>query len=207
MLSWIPVAVEQAGTGPEGGNAMNTITRLPAVETPSLMLREIEARDADPFCNFMMQEKYQRHIAVKLASEQEIKAFVTRSIARQGDDRRNAFHLAAEEKLSGEAIGDGFLILQRPKTVEIGWGLHPAMWRMGLGTEIGTALLGLAFERLKAENVWCKVMGGNTASAKLARRIGMRHLKSHPDYPTSPGRSGIVEFYAISERDYFDLGY
>jgi SpoVK/Ycf46/Vps4 family AAA+-type ATPase len=40
-------------------------------------------------------------------------------VARQGDDRRNCFHLAAEEKLSGEAIGDGFLILQHPKTVEI----------------------------------------------------------------------------------------
>lgn len=186
---------------------MNTLTRLPAVDTPSLLLREIELRDTTAFVNFMTQESYQRHIAVRLASEQEVRAFVTRSVARQGDERRNVFHLAAEEKLSGEAIGDGFLILQRPRTVEIGWGLHPAMWRMGLGTEIGAALLGLAFERLKAENVWCKVMGGNKASARLARRIGMRHLKSHPDYPTAPGHSSLVEFYAMAESDYFDLAY
>ena len=186
---------------------MNTITRLPAVETPSLVLREIELRDTPSFCNFMTQESYQRHIAVRLASDNEVRSFVTRSVARQGDERRNVFHLAAEENLSGEAIGDGFLILQRPKTVEIGWGLHPAMWRMGLGTEIGQALVAIAFERLKAENVWCKVMGGNEASARLARRIGMRHLKSHPDYPTAPGHSGLVEFYAMSEGDYFDLSY
>lgn len=186
---------------------MSTITRLPAVETPSLVLREIELRDSLSFSNFMTQEAYQRHIAVRLASEQEVRAFVTRAVARQGDERRTVFHLAAEEKLSGEAIGDGFLILQRPRTIEIGWGLHPAMWRMGLGTEIGEALLGLAFERLKAENVWCKVMGGNEASTRLARRIGLRHLKSHPDYPTAPGHSGLVEFHAMSDSDYFDLSY
>ena len=186
---------------------MTTITKLSAVETPSLVLREIELRDTATFCNFMVQENYQRHIAVRLKDEREIRSFVTRAVARQGDDRRSVFHLAAEEKLSGEAIGDGFLILQRPKTVEIGWGLHPAMWRMGLGTEIGRALVSIAFERLKAENIWCKVMGGNQASAKLARRIGMRHLKSHPDYPTTPGKSGVVEFYAMSESDYYDLSY
>lgn len=186
---------------------MTTLTRLPAVETASLLLREIEPRDASSFCNYMMQESYQRHIAMRLRSEAEVRAFVTRSIARQGDERRNVFHLAAEEKLTGETIGDGFLIMKHPNTVEIGWGLHPAMWRMGLGTEIGQALMGLAVERLKAENVWCKVMGGNAASARLARRIGLRHLTSHADYPTAPGQTGKVAFYALSASEYFEQGY
>lgn len=186
---------------------MTTLTRLPAVETPSLVVREIEPRDSEPFCGFMMQENYQRHIAMRLSSEAEVKAFVNRSVARQDDERRNVFHLAAEEKHSGEAIGDGFLIVQRPKTLEIGWGLHPAMWRMGFGTEIGRALLGLAFERLKAERVWCKIMMRNTASVKLAARIGLKHLQSHPDYPTGQGGHGAVEFYAMSSSDYFDMGY
>ena len=186
---------------------MTILTRLPALETPSLLLREIEARDAGPFCNFMMQEAYQRHIAIRLASPAEVKTFVKRAVARQGDERRSVYHLAAEEKLSGEAIGDGFLIRQRPKAVEIGWGLHPAMWRMGLGSEIGQALLSLAFERLKADNVWCKVMAGNAGSARLAQRIGMRHLKSHSDFPASSGQTGEVAFYAMSAADYFERGY
>jgi [ribosomal protein S5]-alanine N-acetyltransferase len=186
---------------------MTTMTRLPAVETPSLVLREIEIRDTEAFSGFMMQDAYQRHIAMKLSSEAEVRAFVNRSVARQGDDRRNVFHLAAEEKMSGEAIGDGFLIVQRPRTLEIGWGLHPAMWRMGLGTEIGQALIGLAFERLKAERVWCKVMTPNSASARLAKRIGMKHLQSHPDYAAGGGRFAPVEFYAMSAEDYFDLVY
>lgn len=186
---------------------MTTLATVPAVETRQLILREIELRDAEAFCGFMMQEAYQRHIAMRLSSEAEVKAFVTRSVARQGDDRRNVFHLAAEEKYSGEAIGDGFLIQQKPGTLEVGWGVHPAMWRMGFGGEIGQALLGLAFERLKAQRVWCKVMRANTASAKLAKRIGLKHLQSHSDYPAGGGRTSPVEFYGLSAEQYFDLPY
>lgn len=186
---------------------MTTLSIVPAVETPNLVVREIELRDAEAFTGFMTQEAYQRHIAMRLANEAEVKAFVARSVARQGDERRNVFHLAAEEKVSAEAVGDGFIIRQRPRTLEIGWGVHPAMWQMGLGTEIGQALLGLAFERLKADRVWCKVMSRNTASLRLAERIGMKHLQSHPDYPAGGGRDGPVEFYAMSAADYFDRAY
>lgn len=186
---------------------MTTITKLPAVETKSLVLREIEQRDAATFGTFMTQDDYQRHIAMRLASEQDVRAFVTRAVAHQEDDRRNCFHLAAEEKLSGEAIGDGFLNLQHPNTVEIGWGLHPAMWGMGLGTEIGQALLCLAFEKLRADSVWCKVVDGNEASARVAMRIGLRYLKSHPRYPVTADRCTRVDFYAMDESDYFNRPY
>jgi RimJ/RimL family protein N-acetyltransferase len=186
---------------------MKTLTMLPAVESPHLVLREIELRDVKPFSGFMTQEPYQRHIALRLANDVEVRAFVTRSVARQGDERRNVFHLAAEEKSSGEAVGDGFIIVQRPHLLEIGWGVHPAMWAMGLGTEIGRALLGLAFERLKAQRVWCKAMTANEASGKIARRIGMRHVQSHSDYPAGGGKFAAVDIYALTTAEYFDLAY
>lgn len=186
---------------------MRTIISLPPVETPSLMLREIEARDAAAFCNFMMQEDYQRFIAIRFNRPGDIAAFVGRAVSRQTDERRGVFHLAAEEKPTGEAIGDGFLIIGRPGSVEVGWGLHPAMWQMGLGTEIGRALLGLAFERLGARQAWCKVMSGNTASARLAQRIGMMHAATHPEYPVAAGQHGKVDVFAITAEAYFESGY
>lgn len=186
---------------------MTTLTIVPSVETPNLIIREIEMRDIAAFAGFMTQEAYQRHIAMRLASEADVKAFVVRSVARQGEERRNVFHLAAEEKVSGEAVGDGFIIRQRPRLLEIGWGVHPAMWGMGLGIEIGRALLGLAFERFRADRVWCKVMRRNVASARLAQRIGMTQLPSHPDRPAGEEREDMIEFYAMSVDDYHDLDY
>jgi hypothetical protein len=50
------------------------------------------------------------------------------------------------------------------------------MWSCGFGTEIGTALLGLSFERLAAKSVWCKIMRANSAPPSW-RCIGMAHEK------------------------------
>jgi len=186
---------------------MRTLTWLPAVETPALIVREIEPRDWRAFSGFMLAANYQRHIAMRLKDEDEVKAFVTRTVARQGDERRNVFHLAAEDKESGKAIGDGFIILQRKGLAEIGWGVNPRYWKKGLGSEIGRVLLGLAFERLAAGRVWCKVMTPNEASSKLARRIGLRHLRSHANYPAGGGRIEAVEIFALTAAEYFDQPY
>jgi len=123
---------------------MRTLTWLPGVETPALIVREIEPHDWRAFSRFMLSPTYQRHIAMRFKDEDEVKAFVTRTVARQGDERRNVFHLAAEAKSTGETIGDGFIILQRKGLAELGWGVDPRHWHQGLGTQIGRALLGLS---------------------------------------------------------------
>jgi [ribosomal protein S5]-alanine N-acetyltransferase len=186
---------------------MKTLTRLPAVDTPNLVVCEMTPRHAKGFAGFMTQPRYQRYTAVRLRTDAEVKVFVARSIARQGDERRNVFHLAAEERSSGEAIGDGFIIAQQGQVYELGWGVHPAMWSMGFGREIGQALLGLSFERLKAKRVWCKIMCANVASTKLAKRIGMRHEKPFADYPIGDGRFEAVDIYAMTAEEYFERAY
>lgn len=186
---------------------MTIATILPAVETKALVLREIEARDWKAFSHYMTQGAYQRHIAMRLRNEDDVKNFVTRQVARQGDERRHVFHLAAEEKARGVAVGDGFIILGRGGAAEIGWGVSPGHWGKGYGTEIGRALVGLAVERVGAAKVWAKVMAANTASLKLARRIGLTHERSHPDYPAGHGRFEAVEFFTLSAEDYFNTGY
>ncbi len=186
---------------------MTIVTIIPAVETPSLVLREIETRDWKAFAHFMTRETYQRHIAMRLRNEDDVKNFVTRQVARQGDERRHIFHLAAEDKKRTLAVGDGFIILGRGGLAEIGWGVAPDLWGRGFGTEIGRALTGLAFERVGAVRVWAKVMASNASSLRLAQRIGLKHERSHPDYPAGQGRFEAVEFFAMSAEDYFDAAY
>lgn len=187
---------------------MTIVTMLPAVDTPRLTLREIALDDAADLAGFMMQHDYQRFITMKLRSEAEVAAFVARCVSRQHDEARHIYHLAAEEQVSGEVVGDGFLIVQKDRSVEVGWGLHPAMWSLGLGTEIGEALLAQAFERLKARTVWCKVMAGNRGSAGLARRIGMRHEKvmvMSQDGVQKNAKS--VDIFTMSAEQYFERTY
>ena len=186
---------------------MRTLTWLPGVETPALIVREIEPHDWRAFSRFMLSPTYQRHIAIRFKDEDEVKAFVTRTVARQGDERRNVFHLAAEAKSTGATIGDGFIILQRKGLAELGWGVDPRHWHQGFGTQIGRALLGLLFERLAVNRGWCKVMASNVASSRLARRIGLKHLRSHANYPAGGGRIETVEIFALTAKEYFELPY
>ena len=186
---------------------MKTLSTIPAIETPNLVLREIETLDSTDLACFMTQARYQRHIAHKLKDMDEVKEFVRRQVAVQNDSHRRVYHLAAEERLSTEVVGDGFLICHQDHSLEMGWGLHPALWSMGFGTEIGRALLGIGFEKLRAKTMWCKIMSANGASKKLAKRIGMVHSKTHVDYPVGQGRFEPVDIYTLAADQYFDLPY
>jgi [ribosomal protein S5]-alanine N-acetyltransferase len=186
---------------------MSTLVSLPPLETQSLILRELRLRDVRNLAAFMTQQRYQRHITHRLRDEAAVAEFVRRQVAVQGDQRRQVYHLAAEEKLSGDAVGEGFIISHGAGEYEIGWGVHPAMWSMGMGTEIGRALLALCFERLLAKAVWCKVMAPNTASATVARRIGMSASGGQEDFPVGQGRTERIDIFRLSVSGYFDLPY
>jgi [ribosomal protein S5]-alanine N-acetyltransferase len=186
---------------------MLTLPVIAAIDTPNLILREIAEGDGADMTCFMTQARYQKHIAHRMKDANAVKLFVARQLAAQGDARRNVFHLAAEERHSGEVVGDGFLIMLQDESLEIGWGLHPALWQVGFGTEIGRALLGIGFERFKAKSISCKVMRNNVASLRLARRIGMKQKAAREDYPVGQGRFEQVDIFAISIETYFDLPY
>ena len=186
---------------------MPAVVAVPVLETPTLLLREIRSRDVSQLSAFMTQQRYQRHIAHRLRDEAAVADFVRRQVAVQGDLRRQIYHLAAEEKLSGEVVGEGFIISHGGSDYEVGWGVHPAMWSMGLGTEIGKALLAIGFERLKAKSILVQDHGPQWSIVDSCRRIGMSEAGSQTDYPIGNGRFERVCIYRIADESYFDLPY
>lgn len=186
---------------------MPALLTIKAIETPHLVLREMERSDSDELAAFMTQPRYQRHITHRMRDGAMVQDFVRRQIAARGDSRRHVYHLVAEEKLSSDVVGDGFVIVHGDGSHELGWGVHPAMWSMGLGTEIGRGLLAISFENLGAKTAWSKVMTANAASAKLAKRIGMCLTASHTDYPLGQGKFGQVDIFGMTTAEYYDLPY
>jgi [ribosomal protein S5]-alanine N-acetyltransferase len=180
---------------------------LHPVDTPQLVLRELAKADASHLAAFVTQPKYQKFITHRLKDEPMVQDFVARQLVAQRDSRRQVFHLVAEERFSGEVVGDGFIIRHVDSSHEVGWGVHPAMWSLGFGSEIGRALLGIAFERLRAKSVWCKVMSENKASARLARRIGLKTLETIAAYPVGQGRTTQVTMFGLKAQEYFELPY
>ncbi len=186
---------------------MGTKVEIKGIETPGLIIRDMVASDARSFARYMLREEYQATIAVRYQTAADVQKFVARCLRRQAALTRSVFHLSAELKASSQVIGDGFIIMNRPKTFEIGWGVHPELWGRGFGTEIGNALMAIAFEKLGATTVWAKSFVNNAASIRLCNRLGMTQDRVSQNHPVAPGFRTDVSFHSISATDYFDAPY
>jgi RimJ/RimL family protein N-acetyltransferase len=95
-----------------------------------------------------------------------------RTLEQEGD----ALILGAERADSGELIGDLMLrwLSAEHSCGEIGYVFNPAHGGNGYAAEAAHALLHLAFGELGLHRVIARVDARNTASARLAARLGMR---------------------------------
>lgn len=89
----------------------------------------------------------------------------------------------------GEIVGAA--MLNRPRdlqgqrdrsVVQVGWHLAPRVWGRGLATEAGRRLLRYGFETLGLSRIICLVEPPNTASIRVAERLGMAHVGRTTQY-------------------------
>ena len=83
---------------------------------------------------------------------------------------------AMELKETGELVGDCGLVVQEvdgDDMVEVGWHVHRAHWGQGLAPEAGAACRDHAFRDLGLERVVSLIRPENTASRRVAEKIGM----------------------------------
>ncbi len=185
----------------------HTAIQISGVETKALLLREIQASDARAFADYMLRDDFQRTIAMRHKSALEVQRFVARCVRRQALPNRTSFHLACDLKLTSSVIGDGFIVLHRPKSAELGWSVHPDMWGRGFGTEIGNALIGIAFEKLKCDTVWAKSFVENRASIRLMERNGLTFDRKEVDMNVAEGVRTDVVYHSMNADAYFDASY
>jgi ribosomal-protein-alanine N-acetyltransferase len=78
------------------------------------------------------------------------------------------------DKASGEVIGYCGFRINEGRT-ELHYLLARAYWCAGLATEAARAALRYAFEELRLTEIIALVRPENTASARVLKKIGMRH--------------------------------
>lgn len=81
----------------------------------------------------------------------------------------------ASSATASEVVGDVALWTEGadPTKAEIGWVFHPDHGGHGYATEAATAMLRVAFDHYRLRRVVAQMDARNTASARLAERIGM----------------------------------
>jgi RimJ/RimL family protein N-acetyltransferase len=126
--------------------------------------------------------------------------YAARDLAAEGD----VVILAIEVASTGTVVGDVMLRLASAahRTGELGYVVNPAHGGHGYATEAAHTLLHLAFDELGWHRVVARVDARNTASADVARRLGMRQEAHHVENEWFKGEWSDELTFALLDREW-----
>jgi RimJ/RimL family protein N-acetyltransferase len=156
------------------------------VRTERLVIRPYTADDLDDFADIQRRPDVVEYmfwpIRDRAASKRHLADRCRKTRLEQGHDFLGlAVELPDEPSLnprpgSGRVIGDVSLLLRNvpARQLEVGWVMNPDFAGKGYATEASRAMLDIAFRRAGAHRVVAQLDARNTASARMAERLGMR---------------------------------
>ncbi|MEY9257450.1 RimJ/RimL family protein N-acetyltransferase [Brevibacterium epidermidis] len=157
--------------------------------TDRLRLRSYRETDAEAHLPIYSREDVSRFLLQDPWTAKVAETEIAKRLTRTGletESRTLALVIETADGLysleGSRVIGDIALWLEdgSDEKAEIGWILDPAASGHGFATEAAIAVLNVAFDHYGLHRVFAQMDSRNTASAKLARRIGMReeaHLR------------------------------
>ena len=145
---------------------------VPRVETQRLLLREWRDGDLDAYAELSSDPQVMRHLGGPVDREQ-----TWRGMALHAGHwaLRGYGNWVLERRADGVLVGRAGL--WNPEGwvgLEVGWTLARHAWGQGYATEAGRAAIDWAWATLGAERLISLIRPDNTASARVAQRLGMR---------------------------------
>lgn len=147
------------------------------VRSARLSLRPLSAADTTALLAYRSRADVCRYVPFTPMDTAIIAERLGTAWARTSlNDEGQNLTLGVEVTDTGELVGDVVLMWhsREHRGGEIGYVLNPEFGGHGYATEAVRRLLGLAFDDLGLHRVIARVDARNDASARLARRMGMR---------------------------------
>ncbi len=144
--------------------------------TSRLALRPFEDSDFEAVHAYASNTRVTRYQTWGPNSTSDTRCFIQRARGLLLEAGPRDLHLAVEETAHRRVIGGCELLPRRTEyhEYEIGYSIHPDHWGRGFGREAVTRLLYFAFEEVAAHRVFAYIDPENTASIRLAERVGLR---------------------------------
>jgi hypothetical protein len=167
----------------------------------------------------MKHEDYWRNLPMQPPTLESVRSFVEKCLREQTGNPRTNYFLAAVSKETGEVIGEAILriVSLRHGQAEIGWGVDGQYTGLGLGAEIGRAMLSFGFgldlyrlyrsvtlKTLRRFASWQSLQCRRKASyAKMSRRVANGGLlrNGQSSAPSTNEARGVIP--SLCETDSF----
>lgn len=160
----------------------------PTIRTERLLLRPFVESDADAVLDLLGREEIVRWGGPPepfTRREQAVEWIATRP-ARAGEMPGAGIFAIVPDGFD-HAMGLAILAPLKPSAGntrhvhEIGWHVHPDVWRRGYAFEAATAMVRRAVEA-GLDEVWAVTKPGNEPSQGVCRKLGMTHLGLTDDW-------------------------
>jgi RimJ/RimL family protein N-acetyltransferase len=153
------------------------------LETPRLVLRHLEPGDLEPLYTLYRDPEIRRYFPEGVLTYEETKEELEWFL--HGHPRHPELGLwATILKETGQFIGRCGLLpwdIDGQFEVEVAYMIAKEYWGQGLATEAALAIAQHGFETLQLTRLICLVEHGNTASIRVAEKIGMAFEKEGED--------------------------
>lgn len=94
------------------------------------------------------------------------------AMTQQLGDSPDAYYWIAEHKTTAQPVGTACAVpLEKGQVWDIGYCIHPSVWRQGYGVELVAALVQKA-RSLGVQRIQADVAADNTGSCKILQRLG-----------------------------------
>ena len=174
------------------------------VRTERLLLRPLTPGDADGLLAYRSRADVSRYVPFEPMSRNDILERIAGQWSRtELTDEGQALTLGAEVAATGELAGDVILMWHSREHAggEVGYVLNPALGGHGYATEAAAGMLRLGFEELGLHRIVARIDEDNEASARLARRLGMRQEARLVQNEFFKGRwSNELDFAMLAEE-------
>lgn len=176
---------------------------MPRLETPRLILRRLEMRDAPDLFDYSRDPQVAKHVLWDAqTSVSEARAYVRYMLRRYRTGEPASWGI--EEKETGRVVGTiGYMWYQRDNNAcEVGYSLARRRWNRGYMTEALAEVLRFSFEELGVHRVEAQHEVENAASGAVMRKCGMRKEGTLRGRLYNKGRYVDVDLYAMLREDY-----
>ncbi len=175
------------------------------LQSPRLILRSFEARDAQPFADYRSDPEVAKYQGWQAPySLEQAQAVVAAMQAASPGEPGQWYQIAMERKAGGELVGDcAFQRLRDdPRQAEVGITLARPFQGHGYGQEALTCLLGYLFGELGLHRVRANCDPANQASARLLQRMNFRHEGRWVESLWFKGAWADEDWYALLAREW-----
>lgn len=176
---------------------------MPRLETPRLILRRLEMRDAPDLFDYSRDPQVAKHVLWDAqTSVSEARAYVRYMLRRYRAGEPASWGI--EEKKTGRVVGTiGYMWYQRDNNAcEVGYSLARRRWNRGYMTEALAEVLRFSFEELGVHRVEAQHEVENAASGAVMRKCGMQKEGTLRGRLYNKGRYVDVDLYAMLREDY-----